>query len=86
MLLSAQEPVILKGTISAGELKILVLLGKSEWERSGLEEEGEALSLTGVPYNWCLGGLLGERPQVPDSYQMFCMFVIAGRGICWKSL
>lgn len=51
MLLSAQDPVILKGTISTGELKILVLLGKSEWEGSGLEEEGRgALSLTG-----CLG-------------------------------
>lgn len=33
--------MILKGTVSAGELKILVLLGKSEWEGSGLEEEGK---------------------------------------------
>lgn len=85
MLLSAQDPVILKGTISAGELKILVLLGKSEWEGNGLEGEGRgSFESSRVP--WCLGGLLGERPQVPDSYQMFCMFVIAGRSICRKSL
>lgn len=39
-----------------------------------------------MSWNWCLGDLLGQRLQVPDSYQTFCMFVIAEIGICWKSL
>lgn len=86
-LLSALDPVILRGTISSGEWRFLFYLRKWGWEESELEEEDggfeskECALQFGV---WMAS--LGRGHSVYDSQHMFCVFVIAGVGICWKSL
>lgn len=79
--------MILRGTISAGEWRFSFFLRKWGWEENELEEEdGGFESKQGALQFGVWMASLGRGHSVSDSQHMFCVFVIAGVGICWKSL